>query len=215
MVGVGRGSRAGSAWGLRRRAAAPDRLTPPCGRWGVRNLCGWAARPAGAPKPSRLGPGRPLGSKRGPLPSHPARGWEMSSPRRGIQPPRTPQEGNRAPPDPIGEHQPPVRCHDAPHRCREPQWAPSGPREHIGLGRSGQDRFRRGSRRPGMTGQHPALVRTQRGPRGSGRFRAVGLQRVGVQLLRAGLRHPADGRPRCPPAQSGSFDTAGTEGTAG
>ncbi|MFC8016248.1 NF041680 family putative transposase [Streptomyces cinereoruber] len=45
------------------RRATPRRLTPAGVRRGFRNLCTTVARPAAAPKPSRPGPGRPLGSK--------------------------------------------------------------------------------------------------------------------------------------------------------
>ncbi|WP_308315695.1 hypothetical protein [Streptomyces sp. ISL-100] len=41
----------------------PDRLTPARVRRGFRHLRVKAARPAGAPRPSRRGPGRPAGSK--------------------------------------------------------------------------------------------------------------------------------------------------------
>lgn len=41
----------------------PNRLTPARVRRGFRNLRAKTGSPAGAPKPSRPGPGRPLGSK--------------------------------------------------------------------------------------------------------------------------------------------------------
>jgi hypothetical protein len=53
------------------RPAAPRRLTPARVRRGFRHLRAKTARPAGAPKPSRPGPGRPPGSKnRRPAPRH-------------------------------------------------------------------------------------------------------------------------------------------------
>ncbi|WP_424644755.1 hypothetical protein [Embleya sp. AB8] len=45
------------------KPAAPGRLTPARVRRGFRNLHPTVLRPAGAPKPSRAGPGRPKGSK--------------------------------------------------------------------------------------------------------------------------------------------------------
>jgi hypothetical protein len=45
------------------RPAGPRRLTPARVRRGFRNVHAMASRPAAAPKPSRPGPGRPLGSK--------------------------------------------------------------------------------------------------------------------------------------------------------
>ncbi|ALO91305.1 hypothetical protein SHL15_0090 [Streptomyces hygroscopicus subsp. limoneus] len=45
------------------RPAPPDRLTPARVRRGFRNLYAKTGSPAGAPKPSRPSPGRPLGSK--------------------------------------------------------------------------------------------------------------------------------------------------------
>lgn len=51
----------------------PRRLTPARVRRGFRNLHATTARPAAAPKPSRPGPGRALGSTK-PPPSHPVRG---------------------------------------------------------------------------------------------------------------------------------------------
>ncbi|GAA3379531.1 hypothetical protein GCM10020367_63470 [Streptomyces sannanensis] len=45
------------------RPAEPRRLTPARVRRGLRNLRATATCPAAAPKPSRLGPGRPAGSK--------------------------------------------------------------------------------------------------------------------------------------------------------
>ncbi|MFB6716851.1 NF041680 family putative transposase [Streptomyces sp. NPDC056237] len=45
------------------KPAEPDRLTPARVRRGFRNLRAKAGSPAGAPKPSHLGPGRPPGSK--------------------------------------------------------------------------------------------------------------------------------------------------------
>ncbi|PVC76683.1 NF041680 family putative transposase [Streptomyces sp. CS081A] len=45
------------------RPAEPNRLTPARVRRGFRNLRAKTGTPAGAPKPSRPGPGRPLGSK--------------------------------------------------------------------------------------------------------------------------------------------------------
>lgn len=53
------------------KPAEPGRLTPTRVRRGFRNLRAKAARPASAPKPSRPGPGRPLGSKNHrPAPRH-------------------------------------------------------------------------------------------------------------------------------------------------
>lgn len=45
------------------RPAPPSRLTPARVRRGFRNLYAGTGSPTGAPKPSRPGPGRPLGSK--------------------------------------------------------------------------------------------------------------------------------------------------------
>lgn len=45
------------------KPAPPDRLTPARVRRGFRNLRAKTTLPAGAPKPSRPGPGRPPGSK--------------------------------------------------------------------------------------------------------------------------------------------------------
>lgn len=45
------------------KPADPDRLTPVRVRKGFRNLRAKAGSPAGAPKPSHPGPGRPPGSK--------------------------------------------------------------------------------------------------------------------------------------------------------
>nr|WP_242436014.1 hypothetical protein [Streptomyces sp. Root369] len=45
------------------KPAEPNKLTPARGRRGFRNLRVKTGSPAGAPKPSRPGPGRPLGSK--------------------------------------------------------------------------------------------------------------------------------------------------------
>lgn len=45
------------------KPAAPNKLTPARVRGGFRNLHAKTASPAGAPKPSRPGPGRPLDSK--------------------------------------------------------------------------------------------------------------------------------------------------------
>lgn len=45
------------------RPAEPNRLTPARVRRGFRNLRAKTGTPAGAPKPTRPGPGRPLGSK--------------------------------------------------------------------------------------------------------------------------------------------------------
>ncbi|MEV7526795.1 NF041680 family putative transposase [Streptomyces sp. NPDC091371] len=45
------------------RAAAPNKLTPARVRRGFRNLRAKCPLPAGAPKPAKPGPGRPLGSK--------------------------------------------------------------------------------------------------------------------------------------------------------
>jgi hypothetical protein len=45
------------------RPAPPNRLTPARVRRGFRNLYTKTGSPTGAPKPSRPGPGRPLGSK--------------------------------------------------------------------------------------------------------------------------------------------------------
>lgn len=45
------------------RPAEPNRLTPARVRRGFRNLWAKTGTPAGAPKPTRPGPGRPLGSK--------------------------------------------------------------------------------------------------------------------------------------------------------
>jgi hypothetical protein len=53
------------------RAAPPGRLTPARVRRGFRNIRAKTAQPAGAPKPSKPGPGRPPGSKnRHPAPCH-------------------------------------------------------------------------------------------------------------------------------------------------
>ncbi|MDQ1022245.1 hypothetical protein QFZ43_008794 [Streptomyces afghaniensis] len=45
------------------KPAEPNKLTPSRVRRGFRNLRVKTGSPAGAPKPSRPGPGRPLGSK--------------------------------------------------------------------------------------------------------------------------------------------------------
>ncbi len=45
------------------KAAEPNKLTPARVRRGFRNLCTKTGSPAGAPKPSRPGPGRPPDSK--------------------------------------------------------------------------------------------------------------------------------------------------------
>jgi hypothetical protein len=45
------------------RPAPPGRLTPARVRRGFRNLRAKTTRPAGAPKPTTAGPGRPAGSK--------------------------------------------------------------------------------------------------------------------------------------------------------
>lgn len=45
------------------KPAEPNKLTPARVRRGFRNLCTKVGSPAGAPKPSRPGPGRPAGSK--------------------------------------------------------------------------------------------------------------------------------------------------------
>lgn len=53
------------------RPATPGRLTPARVRRGFRNLRAKSTSPAGAPKPTHPGPGRPKGSKnRRPAPRH-------------------------------------------------------------------------------------------------------------------------------------------------
>lgn len=53
------------------RPAPPDRLTPARVRRGFRNIRATIPCPAGAPKPSKPGPGRPPGSRnRRPAPRH-------------------------------------------------------------------------------------------------------------------------------------------------
>ncbi|CAM5363032.1 hypothetical protein SAVIM40S_02303 [Streptomyces avidinii] len=81
---VGRGS------GRRNQILTPARV-----RRGFRNLLAKTGTPARAPKPTRPGPGRPLGSKK-PTGRHPLRRRTSPRHRRGIQPPRTPQEGDEA-----------------------------------------------------------------------------------------------------------------------
>lgn len=50
----------------------PDRLTPTRVRRGFRRLAQLVGTPARAPKPTKAGPGRPKGSRRGPAPRFPA-----------------------------------------------------------------------------------------------------------------------------------------------
>jgi hypothetical protein len=55
------------------RPAPPGRLTPARVRRGFRNIRATAAQPAGVPKPSKPGPGRPPGSKN----RHPAPRYDV------------------------------------------------------------------------------------------------------------------------------------------
>ena len=50
----------------------PGRLTPTRVRRGFRRLVQLLGTPARAPKPTKAGPGRPKGSRRGPAPRYPA-----------------------------------------------------------------------------------------------------------------------------------------------
>jgi hypothetical protein len=54
------------------RPCDPDRLTPTRVRRGFRRLVHILGTPARAPKPTKAGPGRPKGSRRGPAPRYPA-----------------------------------------------------------------------------------------------------------------------------------------------
>ena len=87
--------------GLRRPWEKPTELTPARVRRGFRNLHAKTGSPAGAPKPSQAGPGRPPGSKnRCPAPRHdvgriPATGEAYSRPthhQKGTKPKRVSQD---------------------------------------------------------------------------------------------------------------------------
>ena len=54
------------------KPAKPNKLTPVRVRRGFRRLAATLGTPANPPKPSKAGPGRPKGTRRGPRTRHPA-----------------------------------------------------------------------------------------------------------------------------------------------
>ncbi|MDQ1006909.1 hypothetical protein QFZ82_001394 [Streptomyces sp. V4I23] len=76
------------------KPAEPNRLTPARVRRGFRHIRTKTGSPAGAPKPTRPGPGRPPGSKK--PPGHPSRCGPGPRHCRGLYSPVPPQESDEA-----------------------------------------------------------------------------------------------------------------------